>query len=284
MIRHTRITATLCLFIANLLPLPAAATPAPIYDVAVQATFPHDPHAFTEGLFFLDGDLYESTGMAGHSWIRKEQLSTAKPLQETRLDTPYFGEGIITWKDRLYQLTWRDQIGFIYDRKTLKPEGQFTYPGEGWSFTSNDQWLIMSDGSSKLRFLDPKTLRQTSTLSVTADGCPVPRLNELEWVNGQIYANIWLTNLIARIDPKTGVVTSFLDLSHIGPPRAPDSNNVLNGIAWDPQGKRLFVTGKLWPALYQIAITGKTGANISCNGSQNTGTPDENDNTRHALR
>ncbi len=241
---------------------PAAATP--VYGVSVQATFPHDPRAFTEGLFFQDGFLFESTGLAGHSWIRKEKPETATPLQETRLDTPYFGEGIITWKDRLFQLTWRDHVGFIYDLKTLKPEGQFTYSGEGWSFTRNSQWLIMSDGSAKLRFIDPQTLKQVTTLSITADGCPVPNLNELEWVNGEIYANVWLTNLIARIDPKTGIVTSFLDLSHIGPPRTRYSDNVLNGIAWDAQKKRLFVTGKLWPSLYQITTGNRKTGQISC--------------------
>ncbi|GBR02346.1 glutaminyl-peptide cyclotransferase [Acetobacter oeni] len=270
--RHSHKIASLCLFAACLLPLPAAASPTPIYDVTVQATFPHDPRAFTEGLFFLNGSFYESTGMTGHSWIRKEQPETARPLQETRLDTPYFGEGIITWKDRLYQLTWRNHTGFIYDLKTLKPLGRFTYPGEGWSLTRNDHAIIMSDGSANLRILDPQTLNQVSTLAVTADGCPVSNLNELEWVDGQIYANIWLTSLIARIDPKTGTVTSFLDLSHIGPTRTPYSDNVLNGIAWDPEKKRLFVTGKLWPNLYQITVTDKKHGQVSCNSNPDTGT------------
>ena len=163
----------------------------------------------------------------------------------------YFGEGIIGWKDKIYQLTWKDEKGFIYNAKDFAPRGEFAYKGEGWGLTHNEKNVIMSDGSATLRFLDPDTMAPVSTLEVTANGCPVKNLNELEWVDGEIYANIWQTDLIARIDPKTGHVLGFLDVTALGPPN-PARDDVANGIAYDGMGKKLYVTGKNWPQLYEI--------------------------------
>jgi len=223
----------------------------PVYGVAIAATYPHDQAAFTEGLFFQDGSLYESTGEVGESGFRQSDVATGRVIKSYDLPAPYFGEGIVPWKDRLYQLTWKDQKGFIYGLKDFASVGDFSYTGEGWGATHNDRAIIMSDGTSTLRFLDPESLQTLSTLKVTAGGCPVAKLNELEWVDGLIYANIWQTSLIARIDPKTGAVTSFLDISALGPKdRGPD--DVANGIAYDAGAKRLFVTGKRWPQLYQV--------------------------------
>ncbi len=223
----------------------------PVYGVAIAATYPHDRAAFTEGLFFQDGALYESTGMDGQSGFRQVELKTGRTIKSVDLPSPYFGEGIVPWKDKIYELTWKDQKGFIYGRDDFSPIGDFSYTGEGWGATHNDRFIIMSDGSAVLRFLDPDSLATVSTLKVTAHGCPVAKLNELEWVDGQIYANIWQTNLIARIDPKSGEVLSFLDLSSLGP-KERGLDDVANGIAWDGAQRRLFVTGKRWPQLYQI--------------------------------
>ena len=165
----------------------------------------------------------------------------------------YFAEGLALVDDRLLQLTWKDQKGFIYNRADFKPLGEFAYTGEGWGMTHNGKSVIMSDGTSKLRFLDPDTLKQQSTLDVTANGCPVTQLNELEWIDGEIWANIWRTDLIARIDPASGKVKSFVDVSALGPP-TPSEDEVPNGIAYDASAKRIFVTGKMWPQLYQVRV------------------------------
>jgi glutaminyl-peptide cyclotransferase len=223
----------------------------PVYRASVVATLPHDGAAFTEGLFFQDGMLYEGTGEVGTSGIRKVQPETGKVVQEEQLPAPYFGEGIVAWKDKLYEVTWQDRTGFIYGLNDFAPRGTFSYSGEGWGLTHNGKAIIMSDGTPVLRFLDPETLAPISTLKVTANGCPVEKLNELEWVDGEIYANIWETNLIARIDPSTGAVRGFLDVSALGP-KARGVDDVPNGIAYDAAGKRLFVTGKRWPQLYQV--------------------------------
>ena len=238
-----------------LLLLRAPATPK-VYAVTVVKTLPHDSGAFTEGLFLQDGKLYESTGpneSAGEtaSSIRRTNLATGEVELQQDLQSPYFGEGIIAWKDRLVQLTWQHHIGFVYNLADFTPRDQFSYTGEGWGMTHDGKRLIMSDGTPTLRFLDPETLKQTGTLNVTAGGCPVAKLNELEWVDGEIYANIWQTNLIARIDPATGEVKSFLDVSALGP-HSSDEDAVPNGIAYDAAAKRLFVTGKLWPQLYEV--------------------------------
>ncbi|HUO21441.1 MAG TPA: glutaminyl-peptide cyclotransferase [Caulobacteraceae bacterium] len=233
----------------------APAVAAPVYGYQVLRTYPHDPSAFTEGLFYLDGYLYESTGLEGRSNIRKVKLDTGEVLQQRDLSPAYFGEGIVAWKGKLVELTWRSQIGFVYDLATFAPKASFRYPGEGWALTHDDHRLIMSDGTADIRFLDPDTLKQIGTLHVTDDGQPVEELNEVEWVKGLIYANIWQTSRIACIDPKTGHVVRWIDLAPLVSANA-DTNpdKVLNGIAYDAKTDRLFVTGKLWSAIYQIKL------------------------------
>jgi glutamine cyclotransferase len=233
----------------------------PTYGYQVVHTYPHDRTAFTEGLFYLDGFLYESTGLEHHSAIRKESLATGQVLMTRELAPQYFGEGIVNWKNRLLQLTWRDQIGFIYDLATFQPIGRFAYPGEGWALTQNGKEIVMSDGTPQIRFLDPATLKEVRRITVTADGTPVQDLNEIEWVKGEILANIWMSNTIARIDPATGKVTGWIDLTGLmnsaeigGNPDA-----IPNGIAYDAGNDRLFVTGKLWPKLFEIKLV-KRGA------------------------
>jgi len=225
-----------------------------VQTVEVVKSYPHDTQAFTEGLFLDGGTLFESTGEEGTSGIRKVDLATGQVTAEAPMAGPYFGEGIVGWKDKLYQLTWKDQKGFIYSRADFKPLGEFAYKGEGWGMTHNGKSLIMSDGTATLRFLDPDTLAQQSTLAVTANGCPVQQLNELEWIDGEIWANIWRTDLIARIDPASGKVKSFVDVSALGPP-TPGEDEVPNGIAYDAQNKRIFVTGKMWPQLYEVRVS-----------------------------
>jgi glutaminyl-peptide cyclotransferase len=228
----------------------------PEYGIMVLNAYPHDPDAFTEGLLFNNGFLYESTGLEGRSSIRKLTLETGKPVQRYDLPSRYFGEGIVIWKDRLIGLTYTTEIGFIYDLHTLQPISDFRYTGEGWALTQDGARLIMSDGTSELRFLNPETLNETGRIRVTCNGIPVRYVNELEWVQGEIYANIWQTNLIARIDPATGDIVGLIDLTDLAArARAGRAVDVLNGIAYDATGNRLFVTGKLWPALYQIALS-----------------------------
>ena len=240
-------------------PPTAAVGPVPVYGYRVVNRYPHDPTAFTEGLFFRDGELYESTGYEGHSFIRREALETGRVLQERPLDARYFGEGIVSLGDRLYQLTWQGHVGFVYDFKTFEPRSQFSYPGEGWALTTDGRRVIMSDGTPDIRFLDPATLAETGRLHVTDAGRPLQQINELEWVRGEIYANVWMTDRIARIDPATGVVRGWIDLSGLlGQPHGEGrfgEPDVLNGIAYDAKGDRLFVTGKYWPRLYEIALT-----------------------------
>ena len=243
----------------------ASAAPArahghlPVYGYRVVHSYPHDPQAYTEGLLYLDGHLYESTGQVGASSVRKVELATGKVLQQSPTPWPDYGEGIAVWKDKLIQLTWRNQQGFVYDLATLKPLARFPYAGEGWALTSDGQRLYMSDGTPTIRILDPDTLQQTGKIDVTADGQPLQNINELEWVKGQIYANVWLTSRIARIDPASGKVVGWIDLTGLGPKPeqlADPTNDVLNGIAYDAQHDRLFVTGKCWPKLYEIRLTG----------------------------
>jgi glutamine cyclotransferase len=228
----------------------------PVYGYRVVHVYPHDTSAYTEGLLYKDGYLYESTGEAGESTVRKVELQTGKVLQRHDVPAAYFGEGIVDWKHELIQLTWKDQLGFVYDLASFKQQRTFSYPGEGWALTRDNKQLYMSDGSAVLRILDPETLATTGSIMVTADGEPVLNLNELEWVKGEIYANVWMTNRIARIDPATGHVTGWIDLSGLlDVSRLPDPNNdVLNGIAYDEQHDRLFVTGKRWPKLFEISL------------------------------
>ena len=248
------------LFLLSLLWLGAlpdiTAAAIPVDEVEVVHTYPHDPSAFTEGLFFLDGFLYESTGLEGHSSIRKVRLETGKVLQQIDIPAQYFGEGIVNWGGRLVSLTWKSQLGFVFDLRTLTLQKTFSYSGEGWALTQDGRQLIMSDGTAELRFLNPDTLRETRRLMVTLDGRPLPDLNELEWVGGQIYANVWHTDSIVRIDPHNGAVVGVIHLAGLLAPseRVGGPDGVLNGIAYDAKRDRLFVTGKDWPKVFEIRL------------------------------
>jgi glutaminyl-peptide cyclotransferase len=219
-------------------------------------SYPHDPGAFTEGLFYLNGYLYESTGLEGESEVRKVRLETGDVVQRRAIPPQYFGEGIVAWKDRLFELTWKDEVGFIYDLATFEPKGEFRYRGEGWALTHDGRRLIMTDGTPTIRFLNPTTLKEIGRLRVTLDGEPLRNLNEVEWVKGEIYANVWLTDTIVRIDPATGRVVGRIDLSGLltAADRGASTPDVLNGIAYDAAHDRLFVTGKNWPKLYEIKL------------------------------
>lgn len=235
----------------------SAQTGIPEYSYTVVHTYPHDGTAFTEGLFYLNGFLYEGTGIPGKSSIRRVSLETGQVLQKRTLPESYFGEGIVAWKDRLIELTYTAQIGFIYDLKSFTLLSTFHYPGEGWSMTQDGKCIIMDDGTPTLRFWNPETLKEIGRLTVTAEGKPVENINELEWVKGEIYANIWHTDRIARIDPANGKVIGWIDLTGLLPQAAvltgPEgTEQVLNGIAYDPKADRLFVTGKYWPKLFEI--------------------------------
>jgi len=232
----------------------------PEYTYQVVHTYHHDPLAYTQGLFYLNGILYEGTGLEEESTIRKVKLETGEVLQKR--DVPgVFGEGIILWKDRLLELTWQHHLGFIYDPATFEPKGRFEYPGEGWGLTQDGKRIIMSDGTAQLRFWDPETLKEIGRITVTDDGRPIEQLNELEYIKGEIWANVYQTDRIARIDPATGKVTGWIDLAGILRPE--DRNgltDVLNGIAYDAAGDRIFVTGKRWPKLFEIRLTPKSAA------------------------
>jgi glutaminyl-peptide cyclotransferase len=243
--------------VAALAALPAGAAPAaiPVSSVVVQRVYPHDTRAYTEGLFYLNGELFESTGMVGQSDVRRVRLVDGKVLQSHALDPKLFGEGIVNWGPELVSLTWQDRIGYRWDRKSLTQTRTFTYPGEGWALTQDGKHLIMSDGTSSLRVLNPLTFKELRRIKVTAEGRPVEHLNELEWVKGEILANIWLTKWIVRIDPANGHVKGLIDLSSLPETEAPlDRDAVANGIAYDHEHDRLFVTGKRWPHLYEVSL------------------------------
>jgi glutaminyl-peptide cyclotransferase len=234
-----------------------AMPPAPSQNDGYQVVhvYPHDPNAFTQGLIYMDGHLYESTGLNGRSSLRTVDLATGRVLQKYDLPAAYFGEGLTDWGSTLVQLTWRAHKGFVYDRFSFSLLRTFPYEGEGWGITHDDKQLIMSDGTSYLRFLDPKSFRETKRIHVTDDsGRGVENLNELEYIHGEIYANIWQTDKIVRINPHTGKVAGWLDLSGLMDKRQLDNDAVLNGIAYDAAGNRLFVTGKLWPKLFEIKL------------------------------
>ena len=244
-------------------PLPPVGSRAPVAGYTVRHVYPHDPRAFTQGIEYHAGALYEGTGLNGQSTLRRVELTTGKVLQQVALAPEYFGEGITTWGDTILQLTWQSQLGFIYDRNTFKQLRTFKYTGEGWGLTHNATQLIMSDGSASLRFLDPKTLTETRRLLVTDAGVIIRELNELEWVDGEIYANVWQTNFIARISPSSGRVVGWIDLTGLlSPDERRAGADVLNGIAYDAAGKRLFVTGKLWPKVFEIGLVAKPKAQI----------------------
>jgi glutaminyl-peptide cyclotransferase len=227
----------------------------PTYTYEVVNAYPHDTAAFTQGLVFHQGMLYESTGLNNSSSLRRVELETGRVLNQKKLSDEYFAEGLALFNGRLYQLTWQTQRGFVYDLDSFDKLREFSYAGEGWGLTRDAHSLIMSDGSSRIRFLDPDTFGVRSLITVQDEGRDVLQLNELEYVKGEIYANVWLTDRIARIDPQSGKVNAWIDLSGILPPEArPDPGAVLNGIAYDEASDRLFVTGKLWPKLFEIKL------------------------------
>ena len=235
---------------------PAAARP-PVYGYEVVRTFPHDPTAFTQGLVFRDGALIESTGREPSS-VRRVRLEDGVVLQKRDLDPEYFGEGLTEIDGRVITLTWNNGVGFVWSTDDLTQTSQFAYAGEGWGLTHDGARLILSDGSPNLRFFDPTTFAETGQVAVTLNGRPVRQLNELEWIDGEVWANVWQTHYIVRIDPASGKVVGVIDLKGLLPAdQVKDPNDdVLNGIAWDEKNRRLFVTGKNWPSLFEIRLTG----------------------------
>lgn len=236
--------------------IPPAMSKVPKYGYTVVRSYPHDPKAFTQGLEVFGGFLYEGTGQKGRSAVRKLEIETGKVVQEERLHPQYFGEGITISQGKLFQLTWQDRTGFVYDARTLKFIRNFAFFGEGWGLTHDPLNLIMSDGTSTLRFLETTRFQERRRVKVTDAGIPIERLNELEWVRGEIWANVWETDYIVRISPKDGRVVGWIDLKGLqsGPAVKLPPDAVLNGIAYDAQNDRIFVTGKLWPRLFEIRV------------------------------
>lgn len=235
----------------------AAQAAVPVYGYVVKNAYPHDPKAFTQGLFFRDGHLYETTGRNGTSSLRKVDVKSGKVLRQADLPPEVFGEGSAPVGNDIVALTWTSQVGYVFDSKTFKLKQTFKYVGEGWGLASDAKQVYMSDGSSFIRILEPKTLKELRRIQVTHQGKPIAQLNELEMVEGELFSNVWGTDLIVRIDPATGKVTGVINLEGLLPPAQRgtlDPDAVLNGIAWDSKGKRLFVTGKLWPRLYEIEL------------------------------
>ena len=260
------IVAVLVAGVASIVVLNSGQTQKPnspvLYTYHVVNTYPHDTGAFTEGLVFDEGVLYESTGGYGTTFgshnsdvssLRQVDLESGNVTKEILLAGEYFGEGLTVVNDSLIQLTWQNGIGFVYNKETFALEGNFSYHTEGWGLTYNGSELIMSDGTSNLYFLNPVTFQKVGQVSVHDGNASVTNINELEYINGDVYANIWLTQKIAIINPQTGTVKGWIDLTGLYQPN--DENSVLNGIAYDSQTNRLFVTGKNWPNLYQITIT-----------------------------
>jgi glutaminyl-peptide cyclotransferase len=229
----------------------------PVYGYQVVHTYPHDSNAFTQGLQYVDGVLYEGTGLNGRSSIRKVKLETGEVLKRFDVAAQHFGEGITLWKSDLIELTWQSQIAFVYDKDTFVTKRQFTYPGEGWGLTHDGVNLIMSDGTDYLRILDPATFQLRRRVRVMDGERPLRNLNELEYVKGEVLANVWTTDYIARIDPRSGIVLGYIDLQGILSANERPSDGVLNGIAYDNARDRLFVTGKLWPKLFEIKLVKK---------------------------
>lgn len=232
--------------------------PVQISGYEVVHVFPHDPEAFTQGLVIHDGKFIESTGEVGRSSLRRVEIETGKTIQRVEVPPPYFAEGITLLKGKLYQLTWQHHLGFIYDAWTLEKIGEFNYDGEGWGLANDGVSLILSDGTNRIRFLDPDNFQLKKTIAVLDGQIPVNEINELEYIQGEIYANIWHADRIARINPETGSVVGWIDLSALLPRGdVADEEAVLNGIAYDAVGSRLFVTGKLWPKVFEIRLVQK---------------------------
>lgn len=234
-------------------PTVSGAGGAPTWRHEVVRSFPHDPDAFTQGLVFRDGFLYESTGRNGQSSLRKVDVETGRVAQRLGIGRQYFAEGLAAWGSQLVQLTWDTNIGWVYDRASFRQLRTFTYKGEGWGLADDGKRLVMSDGSAELRFLNPETFAETGRVRVTDGSTAVDKLNELEVVKGQIFANVWLTDRIAVIAPDSGRVIAWLDLKGLIPAQG-DRDAVLNGIAYDAARDRLFVTGKLWPRMFEIRV------------------------------
>jgi glutamine cyclotransferase len=225
-----------------------------IYDYHVIESYPHDPDAFTQGLQYVDGVLYEGTGLHGRSSLRRVDLATGAVEQQIDLDDQYFGEGIVVIDDRIYQLTWQSHVAFLYDRESFELLDDFSYPTEGWGLTYDGEELIMSDGSSTLFRRDPETFEELERIEVSDRGDSINMLNELEHIEGEVWANIWQTDQIAIIDPEDGDVRAWVDLSGLLPDEESANADVLNGIAYDEENERIFVTGKLWPTLFEIEL------------------------------
>ncbi len=245
--------------LALVLALPAAAqqapAPAPVEKPELVQAYPHDTTAFTEGLLIADGAMYESTGREGQSIIRQVDLATGKTLRQATVPDGLFGEGIVAWGPELRSVTWHGGRGFRWTRPALKRIGEWRYDGEGWAMTDDGHHIILSDGTPRLRFLDPKTMKVARTLDVTVNGRPLKYLNELEYIDGQIWANVWMTPYIVRIDPATGVVAGVVDLSDlVNRVGLTDRDSVPNGIAYDRAKRRIYVTGKNWPELFEIRL------------------------------
>jgi len=255
---HKTLLATAALLLAVL----AHAAP-PEYGYQVVHVYPHDPNAFTQGLEYRGGFLYEGTGLEGRSTVRKVKLETGEVLQQVNLPGQYFGEGITVFNQQIFELTWKGQVGFVYDQNNLRNLRSFGYSGEGWGLANDGVQIYMSDGSAQIRIWDPASLREQKRLTVHDGARQIERLNELEWVSGEIYANVWQTDRIARISPADGHVTGWIDLSGILPAQDRAGIDVLNGIAYDSLGGRLFVTGKLWPKLFEIKLVPKAASKAS---------------------
>ena len=249
-----RLHSQLRVLLALLLCAGAAAAPAQTTDTYdVLQSYPHDTQAFTQGLVYLDGHLYESTGIKGQSSLRMEELETGRILQFQQVPDKYFAEGLTNWSSTLIQLTWETHLALVYDRATFQQLRTFSYTGEGWGLTQDGKSLILSDGTAQLRFLDPATFHELRRITVRDHGKPITQLNELEYIHGQVFANIWHSDRIARISPLDGHVISWIDCSGLLPDSEKvDAESVLNGIAYDAQHDRLFVTGKQWPLIFQI--------------------------------
>lgn len=255
MARYGILVAALLAALTPLSAQPTSNGAIPVEIAVAVKRYPHDPRAFTEGLFIDAGQLFESTGEVGRSSVRRVDLATGKVLRSAIIPPPQFGEGIAPWRGQILSLTWQSGIGYRWDRKTLKQLGTFRYAGEGWALTRAGSQLVMSDGTDTLRFVDPRTFKVKRTLKVTVQGRPLRQINELEWVNGQIFANIWMTDYIARINPVSGKVVGLIDVTALHKEAgAFGSNQVANGIAWDAARGKLYLTGKEWPALFEVVL------------------------------
>jgi glutaminyl-peptide cyclotransferase len=249
-----------CLTLAAFVFQVAHAATAPTLGYKVVAKYPHSTESYTEGFFYLDGLFYEGTGIAGHSALLAIQPETGKPVQKHELAPEYFGEGIVDWGPNIYQWTWKAHICFVYDRFSLRPLKQFTYTGEGWGMTRTARELITSDGTATLRFRDPETFAETRHIVVKDGGKVINELNELEFIHGEIYANVWHQDVIARISPKDGHVIAWINMAGLLPAdQMINEESVLNGIAYDAQHNRLFVTGKQWPTVFEIRMVPAAG-------------------------